>query len=269
MPLPTPRKGQTQSEWMATCMGNATIQADFGKGSKQAVAVCLEQWRRHSASEESAAEGCSTCCQSCARSNECETMRAAESIRVNASRVREVIDSQGHTKLVFPTVMMLEGVRQAANAPNPELLLRSVFEPALASGKHIPLVYLHPRAGDSYVSVKQPHDPGTGEPLGFVAPIRFHGKKMIGMTHMYRDLAVKAGPAALQQYEAIKNRKMVEVSVGHSARILPFGGTYHGKPFFGIHAKPNIDHLAILAPGGVGACSVKDGCGAPRAASAA
>lgn len=45
MPLPTPRSGETQSAFISRCMSNEEIQREFGKGTKQAQAVCFSQWR--------------------------------------------------------------------------------------------------------------------------------------------------------------------------------------------------------------------------------
>ena len=46
MPLPKPRTGEAQDNFISRCMSNETIKKDFGKGSKQAQAVCFSQWRR-------------------------------------------------------------------------------------------------------------------------------------------------------------------------------------------------------------------------------
>ena len=46
MPLPTPRAGESQSDFVSRCMSDEEIKRDFGKGSKQAQAVCFSQFRK-------------------------------------------------------------------------------------------------------------------------------------------------------------------------------------------------------------------------------
>lgn len=47
MPLPKPKpSGETNEQWMARCMGDATIKNDFAD-PKRRVAVCLNLWREH------------------------------------------------------------------------------------------------------------------------------------------------------------------------------------------------------------------------------
>jgi len=45
MPIPNPRKGQKESEFMSRCMSDETMKKDF-PDNKQRVAVCLTQVRR-------------------------------------------------------------------------------------------------------------------------------------------------------------------------------------------------------------------------------
>jgi hypothetical protein len=44
MPLPSPRQGQTQDEFMQTCMSNENMKKEFPQ-NKQRVAVCMQKWR--------------------------------------------------------------------------------------------------------------------------------------------------------------------------------------------------------------------------------
>lgn len=45
MPLPKPRTGESQDDFMGRCMGDSNVQQDFPK-QPQRVAVCMSQWRR-------------------------------------------------------------------------------------------------------------------------------------------------------------------------------------------------------------------------------
>ena len=51
MPIPKPRKGQKEQEFMSRCMGDETMNKEF-PDQKQRVAVCLSQIRRAKASGE-------------------------------------------------------------------------------------------------------------------------------------------------------------------------------------------------------------------------
>jgi len=44
-PLPTPRAGQSQSKFISSCMGNATMKKEF-PDMKQRSAVCYSQWKK-------------------------------------------------------------------------------------------------------------------------------------------------------------------------------------------------------------------------------
>jgi hypothetical protein len=45
MPLPTPRAGQSQSDWIKSCMSNRTMKKEF-PDNKQRLGVCYSQWKR-------------------------------------------------------------------------------------------------------------------------------------------------------------------------------------------------------------------------------
>jgi len=46
MPMSFPRKSQTQSEFINSCLSNKTMQQEF-PDQKQRVAVCYSQWREY------------------------------------------------------------------------------------------------------------------------------------------------------------------------------------------------------------------------------
>jgi signal peptide peptidase SppA len=61
MPLPTPREGEEQDEFISRCMGDETANADF-PDQEQRAAVCHRQWRE--AHGEQAADGTTAACWS-------------------------------------------------------------------------------------------------------------------------------------------------------------------------------------------------------------
>ena len=44
MPIPSPRKGETQDGFMTRCMGDEVMKKEF-TNNKQRVAVCSQKWR--------------------------------------------------------------------------------------------------------------------------------------------------------------------------------------------------------------------------------
>lgn len=44
MPLPEPEENESEDEFMDRCMSDEEIQDEFGKGTDQAVAVCLSKF---------------------------------------------------------------------------------------------------------------------------------------------------------------------------------------------------------------------------------
>lgn len=53
MPIPSPRKGQSQEDFMKFCMGSEVMTKEFPE-QKQRVAVCLSKWKEaHKGSESS------------------------------------------------------------------------------------------------------------------------------------------------------------------------------------------------------------------------
>ena len=45
MPLPKPGKNQTRDKWLASCMGNSTMNSEYSD-SAQRYAVCVSLWNR-------------------------------------------------------------------------------------------------------------------------------------------------------------------------------------------------------------------------------
>lgn len=71
---------------------------------------------------------------------------------------------------------------------------------------------------------------------------------------------VEDGPAIV---EALNGAEVLEVSTGYWARAIRRSGTHNDRRFRSLQDDLDPDHLAIL-PGGIGKCSIEDGCGAGR-----
>lgn len=44
MPIPKPRSGESQDDYVSRCMADSTMRTDFPQQSQRA-AVCMQQWR--------------------------------------------------------------------------------------------------------------------------------------------------------------------------------------------------------------------------------
>ena len=90
--------------------------------------------------------------------------------------------------------------------------------------------------------------------------------KLIAEAWLDVDKISELGEHAERILEAVRNREEVEVSTGYYSQIINESGTFEGEDYSGIQTFWIPDHLAILTDQN-GACSWKDGCGMPRAAS--
>lgn len=46
MPLPVPKEGEAQNEFISRCLSSDGVKQEFGSGSEQAKAVCFNQWSK-------------------------------------------------------------------------------------------------------------------------------------------------------------------------------------------------------------------------------
>lgn len=70
----------------------------------------------------------------------------------------------------------------------------------------------------------------------------------------------EGGQAVLDRF---KNNERIEISTGYTAAVTPKIGRFNRTPFVATQSDIRPNHLALL-PFDIGACSLKDGCGAPR-----
>jgi hypothetical protein len=149
--------------------------------------------------------------------------------------------------LVVPVVAVVEGVL------NGEFVSISEFDPSKWEG--IPLPVYHPQ--DSFGNYL--HFETSGEDsMGEMKDVRIVDKKMLANLYLQKS-KLENYPEVAQALETGK----LEVSTGYDAYIKEESGVYNNKPYNGIQYNLIPDHLALL-PKAVGACSWKDGCGAPR-----
>ena len=73
----------------------------------------------------------------------------------------------------------------------------------------------------------------------------------------------KAGKIAPDVLSLLQAGRPLELSTGLFLDEEPTAGTWQGEEYTGVVRNFRADHVALL-PGGTGACSWDDGCGAPR-----
>jgi hypothetical protein len=168
---------------------------------------------------------------------------------------------RGAEHIVVPVVALVEGVIHASNADTPELVLASEFGKSVAAWNGRPAVFNHPIENGEPVSANSPRVL-EGFQIGSVFDARIEGKKLMMEAWLNPALAPN------DVVERLNAGKVVEVSVGVLVDAEPKLGIHQGSRYATIWRNIYPDHLAMLQDGTPGACDVKMGCGAPRAASA-
>lgn len=169
----------------------------------------------------------------------------------------------GKEFLVVPVVAMVEGVRFGANQSSAELGLAEDFGKYVDSWSNKPLVMNHPKVDGNFVSAnsaKVLEDWSFGVTMN---PI-LEGEKLKLEAWIDTARATDLGGEFSQVVDLLKADTVLEVSVGFFCDVEDKSGSFKGQSYSGIWKNIVPDHLAILSEGVKGACSVEDGCGAPR-----
>lgn len=168
----------------------------------------------------------------------------------------------GREHLVVPVVALMDGVIHAVNAATPERVTTATLIKAANSWNGRPLVLGHPvrngrQCSANDVELLAKHGFGT------IFNSRVSGTKLLMDAYVDPVRAEKVGgPEFVQR---LRNGEQVEVSVGAFVTTDDVAGTHDGKAYKATWLETVGDHLAFL-PNGTGACSIKMGCGAHRAA---
>jgi hypothetical protein len=182
----------------------------------------------------------------------------------DSSKIRTAsLFSQDYT--VIPCVALVEGVLWPGNATAPELALAEEFGRFPEGWNGRPVVYDHPRVEGIPVSASSPsvlEDNAFGQMFNTI----LDGTKLKTEIWINEARVAKLSPEAQAVVEDLKtNGSMVEVSTGLFMMAENVEGVFDGQEYSAIWRNVVPDHLAILPAGVRGACSVADGCGAPRA----
>lgn len=170
---------------------------------------------------------------------------------------------QEHT--VIPVVALVEGVLWPANAPGPELALAEEFGRFPEGWDGSPIVFDHPRDSNGAVIPANSPDVLEDNAFGQMFNTVLEDGKL--KSEMWVDNALVANlseEARETIAKLIAGESIVEVSTGLFMMSERATGEFEGQRYEGIWRNIVPDHLAILPEGVTGACSVKDGCGAPR-----
>jgi hypothetical protein len=163
---------------------------------------------------------------------------------------KEIINGQEH--LIVPIVMMVEGVHSGNKGPilhYAEELEKSV---PLWDGK--PVTIFHPVVNGEYVSANNKE---VQTIVGFVRNAHMDEKKLKCEACLNVQKLAAVSPESL---EYVEEKATIEVSIGIFADDENEKGIWNNEEYEVIARNHKPDHLALL-PGGVGACSVMDGCG--------
>lgn len=164
----------------------------------------------------------------------------------------------GREYAVVPVVALVAGVVNGYLVTPNEL---RTFAEAW-NGRPVPV--RHPKDGGGYISA---NDPRTIEQqvVGqfFNARVTGNGARLVG--ELWLDVAKceRLGGEALAVLQRLRRGDAVEVSTAYFCDVEQVAGVQDGKPYVAVQRNLRPDHIALL-PDEVGACSWKDGCGAPR-----
>lgn len=160
----------------------------------------------------------------------------------------------GKKHLVVPVTMMVEGVHNGSHGR----LLHTIVELGRfpESWNGIPIVIDHPEVDGMNVSANDPEiiDART---VGRVYKTHVDGNRLKAEAWLDEEKLGQVCPTTLAR---IKKKEPIEVSVGVFSDNEDVTGDWKGETYESIAKNHRPDHLALL-PGGVGACSLADGCG--------
>ncbi len=182
---------------------------------------------------------------------------------VSAIRIAEHL---GDEHIVVPMIILVEGVIHPSNADSPELALAEEFGRHPDGWNGRPIVLNHPARNGMPVSANSPsvlEDESFGQLFNTTLDEDTGKLKTEAWINMSR--VKELGDDVTDAVERLQAGDDVsEVSTGLFVSLEATDGMFKGEKFNSIWRNIVPDHLAILPEGIIGACSVDDGCGAPR-----
>lgn len=159
----------------------------------------------------------------------------------------------GREYLVAPVVALVPGVL------NGELVPADEIARYIEAWNDVPVPVQHPERRGKPVSART-LDVLENEVIGRFQNVRWDGR-LVG--ELWLDIAKAEQLGEADLLAALEAGEPVEVSTAYFRDMELAEGALDGVPYESVSRNIRPDHLALL-PGGVGACSWADGCGAPR-----
>lgn len=169
-------------------------------------------------------------------------------------------DRYGKDYLVVPMVVLKQGVLNGEFVPEDEILRH--FQ--AWNGRPVPI--RHPKSGEDYVSANS-IDVLNSSVIGHFFNATYEDGALKGEAWIDYQKAKTLGDEAAMIVQRLESGNQFDVSTGYWRDFDASPGEYGGIAYNGIARNLRPDHIAIL-PDEQGACSWKDGCGAPRVHSA-
>jgi len=171
----------------------------------------------------------------------------------NVSIRKETLNNVDY--LVVPVIAIKEGVL------NDLYYSSDVIKNSVDEWNGSPITINHPvDSNGNFISANKPEVEGSVV-IGKLFNCRFEDNSLKGDIYINISQCESAGYSEI--IEKFNNGEMVEVSTGLRSPIVNSKGDYNGQSYTGVIQEIWPDHLAIL-PNELGACSIKDGCGAMR-----
>lgn len=163
---------------------------------------------------------------------------------------------EGRAYLVAPVVALVPGVLNGYLNPADEVAKY------VAAWNDAPVPLGHPQRRGVNVSARS-LDVIEHEVIGRFQNVVFEENRLKGELWLEIEKAERLGDEAVAVLAMLEAGEPVEVSTAYFADLEMTPGEWEGRAYEGIARNIRPDHLAVL-PGAVGACSWRDGCGAPR-----
>lgn len=165
---------------------------------------------------------------------------------------------EGRTHLIAPVIILTEGVHCGSAGCKLYMAEELSALPQAWNGRPLPVFHPENENGEA-LSANSP-ELIQQQSVGFLFNTEFvEGVLAKLKSELWIDIE-KARMISPETLAIIQARKPLEVSTGLWSFDEETAGEWNGKTYDSIMRGPVPDHLALL-PGGLGACSLDDGCG--------
>ena len=167
----------------------------------------------------------------------------------------------GTTFTVIPVIGLKEKVVTAIGSPGPEYVPADVLATGAFTFANKPAVLGHPMEDGVPVSANTPSVLESYQFGDVFFPSTDNDNGDLTF-EVWLDPELAANvEGASEVLERAASGEIVEVSIGAQVESIKQSGTFNGENYEYVWLRMIGDHLALLPPGQIGACSVEDGCG--------